>query len=212
MGDRTINDLTQYPVFPWVISDYKSATLDLSDPKVYRDLSKPVGALNPERLVRLIERYEEMPPPKFIYGSHYSTPGFVLFYLVRMHPQFMLCLQNGRFDHPDRMFNCLSDVYRNCLNNMSDFKELLPEFYDVEQGGQFLVNNLGINFGYRHNGVKVDDVELPPWASSTKHFISTLREALESDIVSKNLHLWIDLIFGYKQRGDDAIKANNCMF
>lgn len=46
-----------------------------------------------------------MNSPKFLYGSHYSTPGFVLFYLVRKYPQYMLCLQNGRFDHPDRMFN-----------------------------------------------------------------------------------------------------------
>ena len=29
------------------------------------------------------ERFEEMPEPKFLYGSHYSTPGYVLFYLVR---------------------------------------------------------------------------------------------------------------------------------
>lgn len=46
-----------------------------------------------------------MSEPKFLYGSHYSAPGFVLFYLVRKYPQYMLCLQNGRFDHPDRMFN-----------------------------------------------------------------------------------------------------------
>ena len=25
-----------------------------------------------------------MPEPKFLYGSHYSTPGYVLFYLVRI--------------------------------------------------------------------------------------------------------------------------------
>lgn len=53
----------------------------------------------------LQERYSEMSDPKFLYGSHYSAPGFVLFYLVRKYPQYMLCLQNGRFDHPDRMFN-----------------------------------------------------------------------------------------------------------
>ena len=28
-------------------------------------------------------RREEMPEPSYLYGSHYSTPGFVLYYLVR---------------------------------------------------------------------------------------------------------------------------------
>lgn len=40
----------------------------------------------------------------------------------------MLCLLNGRFDHPDRMFNSIKDVYNNCLKNMSDFKVVLMLF------------------------------------------------------------------------------------
>ncbi|KAB0797363.1 hypothetical protein PPYR_08357 [Photinus pyralis] len=212
LADRTINDLTQYPVFPWVVADYKSKTLDLNNPETYRDLSKPIGALNADRLQKLMERFEEMSFPKFIYGSHYSTPAFVLFYLVRFYPHYVLCLQNGRFDHPDRMFNSCEDVYRNCLTNMSDFKELIPEFYDVEQGGEFLVNSMGINLGVRFDGSKVGDVQLPPWANSPKHFIRALRDALESDYVSERLHLWIDLIFGFKQRGDEAEEAKNLFY
>ena len=42
----------------WVIIDYTSETLDLEDPKTFRDLSKPVGALNPERLNDFRRRYE----------------------------------------------------------------------------------------------------------------------------------------------------------
>lgn len=41
---------------------------------------------------------------------------------VRKFPKLMLCLQNGHFDHPDRMFNRVQDAFNNCLNNMSDFK------------------------------------------------------------------------------------------
>lgn len=212
LADRSKNDLTQYPVFPWVIANYTSRTLDLNDSRTFRDLSKPMGALNPDRLEKLVERYNEMAEPKFLYGSHYSAPGLVLFYLVRKYPQYMLCLQNGRFDHPDRMFNTMTDVYNNCLKNMSDFKELVPEFYDVEAKGDFLTNKYNIDFGERHDGTKVSNVSLPPWSSSPEDCVQKLRDALESEYVSRYLHLWIDLIFGYKQRGEEAVKANNVFY
>lgn len=35
------------------------------------------------------------------------------------------------------------------------------------------------------------------------------REALESEHVSRHLHQWIDLIFGYLQKGEPAIEAHN---
>lgn len=43
-------------------------------------------------------------------------------------------------------------------------------------------------------------------------FVQKLRNALESDFVSRNLHNWIDLIFGYKQKGEEALKAANGTF
>ena len=45
-----------------------------------------------------------MPNPKFLYGTHYSTPGYVIGYLVRKHPEYMLKLQGGKFDKADRLF------------------------------------------------------------------------------------------------------------
>ncbi|XP_035898589.1 protein FAN-like [Anopheles stephensi] len=213
LADRSFQDLTQYPVFPWILTDYTSDELNLNDPGVYRDLSKPVGALNPDRLARLRARFEEMPEPKFLYGSHYSTPGFVLYYLVRKHPELMLCLQNGKFDHPDRMFNSVADAYNNCLHNMSDFKELIPEFYDTNQRGDFLLNGMKIDFGARFDGTPVNHVALPPWAhNAPERFVRLLREALESDHVSARLHQWIDLIFGYKQQGKASHDADNVFF
>ena len=78
-----------YPVFPWVLSNYSSKSLDLSDASSFRDLSKPVGALNPDRLKKFQERYSSFDDPvipKFHYGSHYSSAGTVLYYLVRVEP------------------------------------------------------------------------------------------------------------------------------
>lgn len=77
------------------------------------------------------------------------------------------------------------------------------------QDGQFLLNQYNIDFGIRHDDVRVGDVILPPWAKNTKDFVYQMRLALESDYVSQHLHEWIDLIFGYKQRGEEARKADN---
>ena len=110
MAGRTFNDITQYPVFPWILADYTSETLDLSDSSVYRDLSKPMGALNPDRLEQLLDRYEDLDgfpeEEKFLYGSHYSSPGVVLHYLIRQEPytSMHVTLQSDRFDCPDRLF------------------------------------------------------------------------------------------------------------
>ena len=97
---RTFHDLSRYPVFPWIIADYIGTKLDLSQvTKTYRDLTKPIGALNKDRLENFRERLESMKDMEnpFLYGTHYSAPGYVLYYLVRNMPEHMLCLQNGEF-------------------------------------------------------------------------------------------------------------------
>ena len=47
---------------------------------------------------------------------------------------------------------------------------------------------------------------------SPEEFIRINREALESEYVSAHLHEWIDLIFGYKQRGPEAVEACNVFY
>jgi factor associated with neutral sphingomyelinase activation len=54
LANRSFMDLSQYPVFPWILTDYKSPTLDLNNPSVFRDLSKPIGSLgDPGRIESL---------------------------------------------------------------------------------------------------------------------------------------------------------------
>ena len=84
---------------------------------------------------------------------------------------------------------------------------MIPEFFYLPH---FLINSNKFNFGQTQNGIQVDDVELPPWSKNSPfEFIRINRLALESDHVSRNLHKWIDLIFGYKQLGKDAEDAQN---
>ena len=37
LAGRSYNDLSQYPVFPWVLADYGSEELDLTEPNSFRD-------------------------------------------------------------------------------------------------------------------------------------------------------------------------------
>ncbi|KAM3837159.1 neurobeachin isoform 3-T3 [Vipera latastei] len=211
IAGRTYNDLNQYPVFPWVLTNYESEELDLTLPGNFRDLSKPIGALNPKRAVFYAERYEtwenDQTPP-YHYNTHYSTSTCTLAWLVRIEPftTFFLNANDGKFDHPDRTFSSVARSWRNSQRDTSDVKELIPEFYYLPE---MFVNSNGYNFGAREDETIVNDVELPPWAKKPEDFVRINRMALESEFVSCQLHQWIDLIFGYKQRGPEAVRALN---
>ncbi|CAI9734316.1 beige-like isoform X4 [Octopus vulgaris] len=214
VAGRTYNDLNQYPIFPWVIVNYESKELDLSQPSNFRDLSKPIGALNPARKKFFDERYatwehEQIPP--FHYGTHYSTAAFTLNWLIRLEPftTLFLNMQGGKFDHANRTFFSISQAWKNCQRDTSDVKELIPEFYYLPE---MFVNQNTYNFGEQDDNIKVDDVCLPHWARTPDDFVRINRMALESEFVSCQLHHWIDLIFGYKQRGPEAVRATNVFY
>ncbi|KAK2817203.1 hypothetical protein Q5P01_025394 [Channa striata] len=214
ISGRSFNDLNQYPVFPWVITNYESEELDLTLPSNFRDLSKPIGALNPKRAAFFADRYESWEDdqvPKFHYGTHYSTSSFTLMWLLRIEPftTFFLNFQGGKFDHADRTFSSVSRAWRNCQRDTSDVKELIPEFYFLPE---MFINANSYNLGVMEDGTVVSDVELPPWAKSPEEFVQISRLALESEFVSCQLHQWIDLIFGYKQQGPEAARALNVFY
>uniref|UniRef100_A0A8C7QBP3 LPS responsive beige-like anchor protein n=1 Tax=Oncorhynchus mykiss TaxID=8022 RepID=A0A8C7QBP3_ONCMY len=214
ISGRTYNDLNQYPVFPWVITNYDTEDLDLTLPSNYRDLSKPIGALNPKRAAFFNDRYESWEDdqvPKFHYGTHYSTSSFTQMWLLRIEPftTMFLNFQGGKFDHADRTFSSVSRAWRNCQRDTSDVKELTPEFYYLPE---MFVNANNYSLGVMEDGTVVSDVELPPWAKTPEEFVRINRLALESEFVSCQLHQWIDLIFGYKQQGPEATRSLNVFY
>jgi hypothetical protein len=215
IAGRSFNDISQYPVFPWILADYTSETLDLDNPATFRDLSKPMGALDKNRLNYYMERYSSFEAdsplgPAFMYGSHYSTEGYVVYYMIRQEPFTTLGvnLQEGRFDCPDRLFFNIQRTWDGCSSlSVSDVKELIPEFFTSPE---IFLNTNSLPLGELQEGGVVDDVILPPWANGSAHeFVRLNRAALESEYVSARLPDWIDLIFGYKQTGPAAVEAQN---
>ncbi|XP_051902132.1 neurobeachin a isoform X9 [Hippocampus zosterae] len=211
IAGRTYNDLNQYPVFPWVLTNYDSEELDLTLPGNFRDLSKPIGALNPKRAAFYAERYEtwddDSSPPDH-YATLYSTAHSTLMWMLRIEPftTFFINANDGKFDHADRTFSGIGRSWRNCQRDTADVTELIPEFYYLPE---MFVNSNEYELGVRDDGLPVCDVELPVWAKKPEDFVRINRMALESEFVSCQLHQWIDLIFGYKQRGPEAVRALN---
>uniref|UniRef100_A0A7S2EGH3 BEACH domain-containing protein n=1 Tax=Ditylum brightwellii TaxID=49249 RepID=A0A7S2EGH3_9STRA len=221
IAGRSTHDPSLYPVMPWVLSNYTSETVpDLSDERNYRDMTRPMGALYPDRLRKFMDKYLSLCSmvdsaiPPFMYGSHYSsTGGVVLHFLLRVRPFAGLHrqLQGGHFDVADRLFYSIPHTWDMCARTSpTEVKELTPEWYSDPT---FLQNKHGFNLGRRVGGKEIGDVELPPWANgSPTKFIEVMQNALESDVCSTMLPAWIDLIFGYKQNGSDARKAHNVFY
>ena len=232
LSGRTFNDLMQYPVFPFVLADYKSDILNLRLSNSFRILSRPIAVQKKEREKYYINQYNYLKKENndqsirdssslnsdqflvtsapYHYGAHYSNSGIVLYYLVRLPPytQMFLKYQDNNFDIPDRSFHSIYTTWRLATEDSTNgFKELIPEFFYMPE---FLINSESFNFGIRQNGEQVDDVKLPVWCRNNARLFTLInRQALESNFVTQNLNHWIDLIFGYMQKGKAAVDAVN---
>ena len=211
ISGRSFNDLSQYPVFPWILGDFNS-----SEPVIKRDLSKPMGAQTKAREIRHLNNFNDT-EPHFHYGTHYSNPTAVMHFLMRIEPFtfFNLYVHSG-FDHRDRQFVSIDEAWKSASeSNFSDLIELIPEFYCLPA---MFENPNSYEFQCRTDGTSLSTVIIPKWITDQPNitpsignllFIWQMRSTLESPEVSSKIGSWIDLIFGYKQRGQAAIDAIN---
>lgn len=122
LANRSREDFAQYPVMPWTFVDFTSHNVDLTSPAAFRDLTTPVGALNTAQLTSLKKRMDDAtthaanPEPRFLYGAHYSTPGYIVYWLARKYPECQLRLQGGRLDAWPRLFHSLNSTWA-CLKD-----------------------------------------------------------------------------------------------
>jgi len=112
-----------------------------------------------------IERYENIDEQnegfrKFHYGSHFSNPGIVLQFLVRLQPftRGALELQSGKFDIADRLFSNMEESFRCALTELADVRELIPEFFSLPE---MFLNLNKLDLGVAQSGQRVNNVALP---------------------------------------------------
>ena len=232
-ANRTYNDMNQYPVFPWVFTDYKSETFPIKYTEKIRPLGIPMGMLNiseetNERAKDYIRHWEISHDEENDddgddennydrYGSHYSTSLYVSYYLVRIFPfaNIRIELQGTSFDDPNRLFNAVDTSFDCSSTQKSDLRELVPELYCFPE---ILLNNNDFDMGeIKDNNDPNDDkmklvqeVVVPKWCNYNPYlFIKKQRELLECNEVSANINKWINLIFGSLQKGQEANKIHN---
>ena len=231
-SNRSYSDIFQYPIFPWIFETYNSEKLNLNTD--FRDLSLPMGMLecnnkSIERKEYYIEHYESMIEEEnkkenedeenlinnrkpFIYGTIFSNATYVSHFLSRIFPysNMSIEMQGNHFDVVDRLFLSVEKCFEMASTQKSDVRELIPEFYILPE----MFENLNkINMGKLENDEYVNNVDIPKWAEKDNYkFVYLKKKYLESEEISLLLNKWIDLIFGFKTRGKEAIIAKNLFF
>lgn len=192
-GGRSFSDCAQYPVFPWI----QSPNGDIN-----RIMELPMGQQDAKRSLHYDETFRESTEPnKYFYGCHYSLPGAVFWFMMRTPPFcYFLWDMNEGWDDTQRVFYSMNEAFlSSSKTNQTDLKEPIPEIYSFPE--------MFLNLSKLDIEKNREDVILPEWSNNSPYkFTEGYRKCLES---SEEINQWIDLIFGYKETGENALKAKN---
>ncbi|XP_032803477.1 WD repeat-containing protein 81 isoform X1 [Petromyzon marinus] len=195
LAGRRLGDPNYHPVLPWVV--------DFTVPfGKLRDMTKSKFRLNKGdgQLDFTYQMNKEAPVTmggghmEHLHVPHHITDVLsdITYYVykARRTPREVLCRHVRSKWEPNE--------YPASMDRLQSWTpdECIPEFYtdpDI----------------FRSIHADMPDLEIPAWCASYSDFIEKHRRLLESPKVSENLHHWVDLTFGYKLSGKEAIKAKN---
>ncbi|XP_048450744.1 WD repeat-containing protein 81, partial [Rhincodon typus] len=194
LAGRRAGDPNYHPVLPWVV--------DFTVPYgKFRDLRKSKFRLN--KGDKQLDFTYEMTKEAFVAGGqtgeqlhvpHHISDVLsdITFYVykARRTPRSVLC------SHVRSQWE--ANEYPASMERMQSWTpdECIPEFYTDPTIFQSIHPDM-------------PDLDIPAWCSSDQEFIDIHHKLLESKEVSLNLHHWIDLTFGYKLTGREAVRAKN---
>ena len=179
--------------------------------KSKKDKDKEKDNENNQNVEGLVGKIEINQLP-YYYGSHYSNPTYVSHYLTRIFPHASISIEihGDKFDDPNRMFISLNRTFETASTLKDDIRELIPEFYILPEM-LLNINNLNLSqdkMDAEGNKIVINEVELPPWANKRCfNFVIEMRKNLEK--TNLKINKWVDLIFGYLQKGEKAEENHN---
>ncbi|KAJ1976544.1 hypothetical protein H4R34_003941 [Dimargaris verticillata] len=178
---RRLGDPNFYPILPWV-TDFTGNSVAHR----WRDLTKTKFRMN--KGDEQLDFTFEGPTPHHITDILSDITYYV--YMARRTPVPVLCHFVRSNYEPNEYPRSMARLYQWTPD------ECIPEFF----------TNPDL---FRSIHPDMPDLQLPAWASSPEDFIAKHAAALEHQHVSRHLHHWIDLTFGYKLTGESAIRAKN---
>ena len=215
---RTYNDLSQYPVFPWIVKDHDKITevitllsnKDIKENSIdnLRDFKYAISLQSSQKRndakVNYLDDSNNSKFPSHL-GTHYSTPAFIYYYLMRINPfgKNLIKLQNYKLEDPNRMFNSFREV-ENIFKTSNDNREAIPDFYCYFD---YFCNLNCCLYSIKKNFKFVDDFKLYindsydscNIISSYVNYLFNNKKLLNSQYISKIISKWVDIIFGKMQ-------------
>ena len=207
---RTFNDINQYPIFPWIILTKEFTDNFENNREIYfRDMNYFMTTQTPKGRVKVMNSYllseESFPGKATHFTLHYSTAGYILYYLIHTSPfrDANIKFQSGGFDDPHRIINSLDELL-SIISQSNDNRELIPEFFTT---CEYFYNLNYVFFGLRNEeNILINHLKVSPFFKTIEKYIYYNRLLLNNNKENNKklfpkcqIYNWINLIFGHNQ-------------
>ena len=237
-SNRSYNDISQYPIFPWLLTNYKDPLKtkqkqekdkdkeninekDIEEKKSiedysYRDLSLQMGMLKInddciKRIKNYLSTYKILKQEEGVKPYIFGCNYSNATYVCNYLIRLFPFSQiciEIQGEGFDNPNRLFTSIDRAFTNATTQSTDIREIIPEFFYFPEILLNLNDLNLGKLNGNVEINNV-ITPCNNNPYEFISTMKNVLESENVSYNINNWIDLIFGYKAKGKEAENVKN---